>query len=440
MKSRMTLKEITFQNYKSLRNVTTRFPDGVTALVGPNNAGKSNLCEGVDFVARIYRTGLAEAVQGNGGLDGFLSQMPKRRADSLSISVLGEFLHRIPLRGAKAATDAGRLIIRHSFVLEPSSDVDSDVLVASEDIEIGVNFPTEYVELLRLARTRANVRVAVNRVNRASSIKIPWRKQLQQLTSVASSVGKMGAILASDDLIALTLGKLAPLMATYITTMSATRIYQLDPEISREDGETESRPEMTYFGANLPSVLNYLRTKHRNAWESILGVMRSVVPDLDDVVVQDSATGNLAIYFKEHGYGRAWNASEVSDGTVRTLALAAAIFDPRIPLLILEEPENSVHPWIARTIADACIDAAKEKQLIVTTHSAIVMNAFAPASIVLVWRDKKGTHTKPLREMNTAVRKVLDSGNMDVFDVLTGGAIAEAIPHPPISALSIIRE
>jgi len=250
----------------------------------------------------------------------------------------------------------------------------------------------------------------------------------------------MGAILAPDDLIALTLGKLAPLMATYIATMSATRIYQLDPEISREDGETESRPEMTYFGANLPSVLNYIRIKHRDAWESILGVMHSVVPDLDDVVIQDSVTGNLAIYFKERGYSRAWNASEVSDGTMRTLALAAAIFDPRIPLLILEEPENSVHPWIARTIADACIDAAREKQLIVTTHSGIVMNVFTPPNIVLVWRDKKGTHTRPLREMNTAVRNVLDSGSMDVFDVLTGGAIIEAVPHPPLSAMSISLE
>jgi predicted ATPase len=163
--------------------------------------------------------------------------------------------------------------------------------------------------------------------------------------------------------------------------------------------------------------------------------MQNVVPELDDIVVQDSATGNLGIYFKERGYSRFWNASEVSDGTMRTLALAAAIFDPRISLLILEEPENSVHPWIARAIADACSDAAQQKQLIVTTHSGIVMNAFPPESIVLVWRDKKGSHTRPLREMNTAVRKVLDSGQMDVFDLLTGGAIVQAVPHPPLSAV-----
>jgi predicted ATPase len=253
--------------------------------------------------------------------------------------------------------------------------------------------------------------------------------------SLAASLARLRTEIPDNDLMMLTISKLAPLIPEFIRAMGSARLYQLDPELSREDGEKATRPEMTFYGANLPSVLYFLQQNAADSWRDIQAVMKSVAPQIEEVLVSDSATGNLGIFFREFGYSRAWNASEVSDGTMRALALAAAIFDPRISLLILEEPENSVHPWIARLVVNACIAAASQKQVILTTHSSVIMNSVRPDDVVLVWHDAKGTHSRPVPDMDKSVRAVLDSGDMDVFDILVGGSLPQAVPSAAVTML-----
>src|SRR5690606_18401700 len=63
-------------------------------------------------------------------------------------------------------------------------------------------------------------------------------------------------------------------------------------------------------------------------------------------------------------------ASELSDGTIRYLCLLAALLSPRPPALIaLNEPETSLHPELFPPLADLILQASKESQIWLTTHS-----------------------------------------------------------------------
>jgi predicted ATPase len=63
-------------------------------------------------------------------------------------------------------------------------------------------------------------------------------------------------------------------------------------------------------------------------------------------------------------------SSELSDGTLRYLLLVAALFSPRLgPLLVLNEPENSLHPDLLQPLTNLITTAAKRTQVWVIAHA-----------------------------------------------------------------------
>jgi predicted ATPase len=83
----------------------------------------------------------------------------------------------------------------------------------------------------------------------------------------------------------------------------------------------------------------------------------------------------------QHGLLRPLNASELSDGTLRYLLLVAALLSPRPPaLMVLNEPETSLHPDLLPSLARLIVKAAKRSQLIVVSHAPILVAALDTAA------------------------------------------------------------
>lgn len=84
----------------------------------------------------------------------------------------------------------------------------------------------------------------------------------------------------------------------------------------------------------------------------------------------DSGFSRFQILLHQHGLLRALSAPELSDGTLRYLLLLAALYSPRPPeLLVLNEPESSLHPELLPALARAIQDRSKHSQIVVVTHS-----------------------------------------------------------------------
>ena len=70
-------------------------------------------------------------------------------------------------------------------------------------------------------------------------------------------------------------------------------------------------------------------------------------------------------------------ATRLSDGTLRFLALLAILLNPESATLIcIEEPELGLHPDTMSLLAELLTEAAEKTQLIVTTHSDVLVSAF----------------------------------------------------------------
>lgn len=83
-----------------------------------------------------------------------------------------------------------------------------------------------------------------------------------------------------------------------------------------------------------------------------------------------SEAGRFELAFHQHGLLRPLSGAELSDGTLRYLLWVAALLTPRPPaLLVLNEPETSLHPDLLPALANLVLTAADHTQLIAVTHS-----------------------------------------------------------------------
>jgi predicted ATPase len=134
---------------------------------------------------------------------------------------------------------------------------------------------------------------------------------------------------------------------------------------------------------NLGLVLNDL--EHRNEWTRFNDLMHKFLPRFKRLSTKDSA-GSVQVYLHEEGLGVPVPATRLSDGTLRFLALLAILLNPGSATLIcIEEPELGLHPDAMSLLAELLAEASEKTQLIVTTHSDVLVSALTEqAESVLV--------------------------------------------------------
>ncbi len=95
-------------------------------------------------------------------------------------------------------------------------------------------------------------------------------------------------------------------------------------------------------------------------------------------VLWDGGLCEVAVH--QPGMLRPLRAAELSDGTIRYLLLVAALHSPRPPeLMVLNEPETSLHPDLVPSMARLVAGAARRTQVVVVTHSRPLVDALATA-------------------------------------------------------------
>ncbi len=147
---------------------------------------------------------------------------------------------------------------------------------------------------------------------------------------------------------------------------------------------------------NLGLVLNRLKREPR-VKKQLLESLRKLYEGVTDfdVIIEG---GTVQVFFQEGNI--TVPATRLSDGTLRYLCLLAILCHPKPPPLVcIEEPELGLHPDILPTLADLLRDAASRCQLIVTTHSDVLVDALTdtPESVIVC---EKHQGQSELRRLN----------------------------------------
>jgi predicted ATPase len=148
-------------------------------------------------------------------------------------------------------------------------------------------------------------------------------------------------------------------------------------------------------GSNLGLVLNKLRT-YPEVKDQFISALNNLYEGIRDYEVL--VEGNTAQIFLREG-NTMIPATRLSDGTLRYLCLLAILLHPTPPPLIcLEEPELGLHPDAIVAVGQLLKEASTRTQLIVTTHSQILLDTFqeSPEDVVVVSKEDGSTQCKRL--------------------------------------------
>lgn len=142
------------------------------------------------------------------------------------------------------------------------------------------------------------------------------------------------------------------------------------------------------LGLVLNDILHYPDLKRK-----ILENLRKFYEEVEDIYTYIHG-GTVQILFHERGLRHPVPATRLSDGTLRYLCLLSILCHPNPPPLIcIEEPELGMHPDILQNIAHLLVEASERTQLIVTTHSDLLVSEFTddPESVLICERGITGT-------------------------------------------------
>ncbi len=144
-------------------------------------------------------------------------------------------------------------------------------------------------------------------------------------------------------------------------------------------------------GANLPSYLFYLQQKYPKTLKRIELTIQSVMPYFERFELAPSVLDESSIRLEWKEYDnpdKYFDANDLSDGSIRFIALATLLLQPNLPkVIVIDEPELGLHPVAINKLAAMMQSvAARGCQMIVSTQSVNLINNFAAEDIVTVDR------------------------------------------------------
>lgn len=149
-------------------------------------------------------------------------------------------------------------------------------------------------------------------------------------------------------------------------------------------------------GSNLATFLDGLKAseapEEQAAWRRIIFHVTSVAPFIKDIDLVRDPKGVALQWVDETG--AQFGPAHLSDGTLRAIALFAALEQPRstLPLLsCFDEPELGLHPAALELLAAAVRSVSADRQVLISTQSPALLDHFEPEQIVVAERDHGAT-------------------------------------------------
>jgi predicted ATPase len=139
-------------------------------------------------------------------------------------------------------------------------------------------------------------------------------------------------------------------------------------------------------GDNIISFLNYIKEEHQIVYNRIIKTIQSIAPYFSDFFFQPNTEGYLRLQWQDKFSSNVYGATDLSDGTIRFIALTVLLMQPQLPqTIIIDEPELGLHPFAIAKLAGMIQSvAAKGTQVIVATQSTDLMSYFNPDDIIAV--------------------------------------------------------
>ena len=358
------LTSLHVKNYRSLADVEIRL-EPVNVLFGPNGAGKSSILDALWFMRGCGAQGVdATAAERDHGIGLLWDGAPAGATISIEI-----------------ATPSARYELEMGFL---SGRIDP---MAGEKL-----FSSRLNQVLIERKLGTDKTSFFNSTMRQSAL---YELHDPARTSLPVYLDSQPAIADASELNQL-------IRSIHFYHSRSFKMYVL----RKFGSESGTEPWLTNLGENLWSVLRNLQGRRAvdDRYSTVLRYMNRSFPTFSDLVLDAPSPATVYGSFVEKGLREPIRASGVSDGHLQMLLVLTALFaEGRRPgLLLFDEPELSLHPWALAVLAEAIEEAASswQRQVLVSTHSPVLISQFDSSRILAVEPSARGTKVRRLSEIS----------------------------------------
>jgi AAA15 family ATPase/GTPase len=373
---------IRIENFRSLKDVTLELND-VNLFIGPNNSGKTNVFKALQFLGDWLRTGKVENFQDNyfGKKTPLIS---KEEYEPMAFSII--------IGGGKDANNIFRVeFFDQSEIYQlvgTTYNDDRNINLRKRKIEIGsINYQElfysyqirldNYKHLFLINENRGLLELLDKFKNSSSNFlcyKDGTYSSDKDVESYATHCFGIKAFLADANGIERTIEDVFKKIDGF---------YSLKVEKLKDEAKYEQSLKVSYDASNLVSFIDDMDNNYPHVLDNIKKDFSACISNeftnFKCPVFSNNGEGvkrKLKFFDSE---GNSYWADEVSEGVLYFLAIVCILHQPKPPkFLLLEEPENGIHPRRISKIMDYIFDLAEEKDItvIMTSHSPIVLDEF----------------------------------------------------------------
>jgi predicted ATPase len=362
-------------NFLSYRDATVELGD-LVALVGPNASGKSNAVAALKMLRDIPLIGLPAALSRRGGFDQIRHRSHGHPYDP---AIRIEFT---------TAPDAPPSF--YEIRLQASAGKRYEIKEESGEVHV--------------QNGRCVFRNAGGVFSARDKLHLPGGNKGTPVPPGQSAVTlsmSIGASVVNSVLSDLQTVEMNPARVGDLQDLSSTQT--LEPD-----------------GSNTASVYDELDGADRR---SLVDELAAIVPGVQHIDVQRFAD-KVTLAFRQdagEGHSRKFLARYMSDGTLRAFGILLALHQPSRPsLLVVEEPEVAIHLGALRTMVDILGQHSDSTQILLTTHSADIVDTLDIDALRVVWNDGTASHIAGVAEhtRQTVRRGLITPGELLRVDSL----------------------
>ena len=361
--------------------------DRLNVLIGPNGSGKSNFIELIRLLYLLPDKEPWNVVLATGGVDEWLWKGSKLRSPKCSLQARFSF-------GDLDRLDEGPEPRLYDFSIDLEK-YESSFRVSGETIGTRANYGRRNGLYSWFERSGSQGTIHPRMADSPIRFDLNLdRSILSQLTSRLVQASGIGTIL--PELFDIT---------EFFEDFDFHQDWEFGVDCPPRDPQPVGQPvlRLEEDGHNLAQMLAHYRDNHKSVFEELTDLVKRFYEPVKSVEVRIVST-HLQIAIEEHG-GFSVPAYRLSDGMLRWLAMLSILLNPTPPAVTcIDEPELGLHPDIIPTLAELLREASARTQLIVTTHSPSLVDAFSedPGAICVSEKIKGSTVIRRLSQEDLA--------------------------------------
>ncbi len=401
------LRRVQIRGYKSIAFCDVTL-EPMTIFVGRNASGKSNFLDALAFLRDAMEKNIPEAVRQHGGWSSILCRNAEDRQIAFEVEVGFETGRPFERVGEDFKT------------ITPFSPFQGSVVPALEGftfngiygfvIEAGSNdLPMVLREYLRFPDQGSPAKFGFE-ANRGR-VSYNWKITSEPTTGPFIDPPEIKFNPSRTDRLFLSAIGSQPFVEV-ADGLRFTGFYNFQPEAIRQLQKPDPGAILASDGSNLASLIESVREIDETTIPRVEKYLKAIVNEIDgfDVVhYGDYETVRFQLDNRKSDKLSEFDASSMSDGTLRALAALMASFQIHLPsgpsVVGIEEPETALHPAAMRALVAAMDEATLRTQIILTTHSPDLLDApeVKPANVRVVRMIHGHTVIGPVDEASVSI-------------------------------------